>query len=285
MKLATVTVSDLLEGAAEELEAVGVESPRLDVEILLAEAMGVGREDIYADPDREASPAALKVFRAQVRRRSKREPVAYILGRAHFRNLELAVNRNVLIPRPETELLVEMAQDGERVLDVGTGSGAIALAIADEREGVQVTATDISSTALTVARQNAVRLSLQVKLIQVDLVAGGPYDLIVSNPPYVREEDWPDLQPEITEYEPEEALLAGSDGLDVVRRLVEVAPDALATGGRLALEVGVGQSGDAIQMMRDRGFKEPEVLRDLSEMKRVVWAEWPCETVLRHCPV
>ncbi len=276
MALATRSVRELLQGSTQELEDAGVDTARLDVEILLAVAMGITREDLYAEPEVEASPAAAKVFRALIRRRHKREPLAYILGRAHFRRLELEVNRHVLIPRPETELLVELAENGENVLDVGTGSGAVALAIADERDSVQVTATDISSTAITVARQNAKRLDLDVRLVQEDLISGESYDLIVSNPPYVCNDEWDDLQPEIKEYEPKEALLGGEDGLDVTRRLIEAAPDALKGGGRLAVEVGVGQSGDVIEMMRDGGFDEPNICKDLAQLKRVVWAKKSC---------
>ncbi len=278
MALATASVHEMLDSTTQEMEAAGVEYARLDAEILLAEAMGVKREDLYAEPEREASPAASKVFRATVRRRCKREPVAYIQGRVYFRRLELEVNRHVLIPRPETELLVELARDGENVLDVGTGSGAIALAIADERDGAQVTATDNSAAAITVARLNATRLGLSARFVQEDLITGGPYDLIVSNPPYVRDDEWLDLAPEIRDYEPKEALLGGSDGLDVTRRLIQAAPDSLRNGGRLAVEVGVGQAGDVIKLMRDRGFAEPNICRDMAQLKRVVWAEWTCAT-------
>lgn len=278
MALATKTVREILDGATEELDAAGVDTARLDAEILLAEAMGARREDLYAEPEAEASPAAAKVFRVMVRRRCKREPLAYILGRAYFRRLELEVNRHVLIPRPETELLVELAENGESVLDVGTGSGAVALAIADEFDGVQVTATDNSPTAITVARQNAKRLGLDLRIVQEDLVTDGPFDLIVANPPYIRDHEWHDLQPEIREYEPKEALLGGSDGLDVTRRLIEQAPAALKGSGRLAIEVGIGQAGDVIKLMRDGGFEEPTICKDLAQMKRVVWAKKSCAT-------
>ena len=171
-------------------------------------------------------------FDDMMRRRVRREPVAYILGRAHFRQLELVVDHRVLVPRPETELLVDLAENGQRVLDVGTGSGAIALAIAQERQDVRVTGIDNSPEAIDVARVNAERNALDVEFMIADLIVGGPYDLIVSNPPYVREAEWPGLAPEITLYEPREALLGGPDGLDVIRDLVPAAAEALVRGGR-----------------------------------------------------
>ena len=175
--------------------------------------------------DRPARPR--ERFDELVRRRVRREPVAYILGRAHFRELDLLVDHRVLIPRPETELLVELARGWQRVLDVGTGSGAIALAIAQERAGVTVTGIDSSPGAVDVARANAQQLGLEAEFMIADLVVGGPYDLVVSNPPYVRDSDWPGLAPEITLYEPEDALLGGPDGLDVIRRLVPATTEVL----------------------------------------------------------
>ena len=206
---ATSPLRDALAEAVETLEAAGVDTPRLDAELLLAAVLGVDRAALHADPQAGLDMDAALSFDDMVRRRVRREPVAYILGRAHFRELELIVDHRVLVPRPETELLVELAENGQRVLDVGTGSGAIALAIAHERQGVRVTGIDNSPDAVDVARQNADRHGLEVEFMIADLIVGGPYDLIVSNPPYVRESDWPGLAPEITLYEPREALLGG----------------------------------------------------------------------------
>ena len=264
------SVKDALTAAAEALEVSGVEQPRLDAELLLAEALETNRADLYAQPERALEPAAAERFADMLSRRSRREPVAYILGRAHFRELELLVDASVLIPRPETELLVDLAEDRRRVLDVGTGSGAIALAVAQERDGARVTGIDNSYDAVQVARANAERLGLEVEFLIADLIVGGPYDLIVSNPPYVREADWPTLQPEITLYEPREALVAGDDGLDVIRELVPAAVEVLVRGGMLAVEVGQGQARSVEGLFERSRFTHVETIRDLAGIPRVV---------------
>jgi release factor glutamine methyltransferase len=267
---ATSPVRDALAAATEAFEAAGCDTPRLDAELLLARAAGRDRAALIADSQGELAPAQARAFSELVRRRVRREPVAYILGTAHFRALELRVDHRVLIPRPETELLVELAGDGQRILDVGTGSGAIALAIAHERAGVRVTGIDSSPDAIDVARANAERLGLEVELMIADLIVGGPYDLIVSNPPYVREAEWPGLAPEITLYEPQEALLGGPDGLDIVRPLVSEAAGTLVRGGMLAVEVGQGQSRAVEAMFEKAGLRGVETKRDLAGIPRVV---------------
>ncbi|HEY5941452.1 MAG TPA: peptide chain release factor N(5)-glutamine methyltransferase [Solirubrobacterales bacterium] len=268
-----------MDAATDALRAAGVEDPRLDAELLLAEAMGWSRAALVADPAAEVPPAAARRFGEAVRRRLRREPVAYILGRKGFRDLELTVDRRVLIPRPETELLVELALEVEpaRVLDVGTGSGAIALAVAGELPGCEVTATDTSSGALEVARANAERLGLadRVRFVEGTLPAGESFDLILANLPYVAERDWPTLQPEVTQWEPREALLAGADGLDAYRALIPRSAGLLhriaaqRTGG-LFVEVGEGQANAVASLMRDAGFVEVETRRDLAGIERVV---------------
>jgi release factor glutamine methyltransferase len=260
--LARTTVRDALDSALIALTAVGCETPRLDAEVLLAAAMGVDRAVLFADPGREVEP---EPFRDFVRRRAQREPVAYILGRKGFRRLELEVDPRVLIPRPETEHVVEAALElprGARVVDVGTGSGAIALALADERPDLRVIATESSPGALAVARANAARLGLEVELLEGDLLepVQRPIDAVVSNPPYVREGER--LAPELG-FEPADALLAGPDGLEVYRRL---AP-ALADVPFVALEVGIGQAADVAALLD--GFAT-EVVADLAGIARVV---------------
>jgi release factor glutamine methyltransferase len=263
-------VRDALGAATDALMAAGVDDPRMDAEILLAAAMGTERAALYAHPEQTIEPPAAREFAGMVRRRVRREPVAYILGRAWFRQLELAVDPRVLIPRPETELLVDLAQNRQRILDVGTGCGAIALAIANEREGVRVTGIDNSPEAIEVARANAERTGLEAEFLIADLIVGGPYDMIVSNPPYVRESDWESLQPEITLYEPREALVAGPDGLDVVRALVPAAAEVLVRGGMLGIEVGQGQSRTVESLFERSGFTHVETIRDLAGIPRVV---------------
>jgi release factor glutamine methyltransferase len=267
---ATSPLREALAHAVEELETAGVDTPRLDAEVMLAAVLGTDRAALHADPQRMIDLDAAEGFDEMVRRRVRREPVAHILGRAHFRQLELIVNHRVLIPRPETEMLVELAEDRQRILDVGTGSGAVALAIAQERAGVTVTGIDSSPGAVEVARANAQALGLEVEFLIADLVVGGPYDLVVSNPPYVRDADWPGLAPEITLYEPEEALLGGPDGLDVIRRLVPAAIEVLRPGGMLALEVGQGQSRAVEALFERSGLRLLETQRDLARIPRVV---------------
>jgi release factor glutamine methyltransferase len=267
---ATSPLREALALAVEELEVAGVDTPRLDAEVMLAAVLGTDRAALHADPQQMIDLDAAERFDEMVRRRVRREPVAHILGRAHFRQLELIVDHRVLIPRPETEMLVELAEDRQRVLDIGTGSGAIALAIAQERAGVTVTGIDSSPGAVEVARANARALGLGAEFLIADLVVGGPYDLVVSNPPYVRDSDWPGLAPEITLYEPEEALLGGPDGLDVIRRLVPAAIEVLRPGGMLAVEVGQGQSRAVEALFERSGLRLLETQRDLARIPRVV---------------
>ncbi len=272
-------VRDALDGAATAITAAGCETPRLDAELLLANALGVSRERLFIDDLSVAGPA-VRVFQDYVRRRSVlREPVAYILGRRHFRRLELMVDPRVLIPRPETELLVEVGltlPQGARVLDVGTGSGAIALALKDERPDLDVWGSDLSDDALEVARSNAARLKLGVSWLSADLLAGlrDEFDAIVSNPPYVPSGDRATLAPEILRHEPLAALFAGPDGLDAIRSLVEQAAGRSAVR-LLALEVGAGQSVEVAGLMQAAGFSVVRAERDLAGIERVVVGERP----------
>lgn len=267
------SVRDALGGAIDALGAAGVESPRLDAELLLAAATGWDRARFAADGEALVPAGAGRAFAEMVRRRLRREPVAYILGRRWFRHIELAVDPRVLIPRPETEMLVDLALELRpgRVLDVGTGSGAIGLAVADELPSCDVTATDASAAALEVARANADRLGLadRVRFVEGTLSLEEAFDLTLANLPYVSEAEWPSLQPEVTQWEPREALLAGADGLDAIRALVtEAAARSLA--GTLALEVGDGQAGEVARLLRDAGYSEIATRRDLAGIERVV---------------
>jgi len=265
-------VGEALEAAVDALAAAGVETPRLDAELMLAEATGWDRAALAADPARGVPASAARSFGEMVRRRLRREPVAYILGRRGFRSIELAVDRRVLVPRPETELLVELALElrPRSVLDVGTGSGAVALAIADELPGCEVTATDTSAAALDVARANAetLRLSSRVRFLPGS-IPDGEFDLIVANLPYVAESEWPSLQREITDWEPREALLAGPDGLDAIRALLSDLDDRDA--GAVALEVGAGQADAVASMLGEAGFGAVERRRDLAGIERVIF--------------
>jgi release factor glutamine methyltransferase len=266
------TIREAINAAVDALCAAGVENPRLDAEILLSEAMGCERARLVVDSEAGVPAAAVRRFGEMVRRRLRREPVAYILGRKGFRRIELAVDPRVLVPRPETELLVELALElrPARVLDVGTGSGAVALAIAEELRGCGVTATDTSAAALEVARANAERLGL---VARVDLIEGMlppdrlRFDLLLANLPYVSEAEWPGLEPEVTEWEPRDALLAGPDGLDAIRSLVAVARGIAPV---VALEVGAGQAPAVADMLLEAGFAEVETRADLAGIPRIV---------------
>jgi release factor glutamine methyltransferase len=266
-----VTVREALDSARIPLQAAGCESPRLDAELLLAHVLGVDRAALVIDPDRRLAPGEGRAFADLVRRRREREPVAYLTGRRAFRHIELDVDGRVLIPRPETELLVEVGlelPEGARVVDVGVGSGAVALALKHERPDLEVHATDASEDALAVARANAERLGLEVTLHRSDLLehAPGPWDAVLANLPYVAEHERDGLAPEITHHEPDLALFAGVDGLDLIGRLI---PQA-APAPFIALELAPGQADAVGELVWAAGWNEVEVLRDLAGHERVV---------------
>ena len=262
-----LTVKDAVRGATEVLERAGSETPRLDAELLVAETLGVGRESLILEPERQIDdPGTLE---GMVRRRADREPIAYILGRKEFRHITLAVDPRVLIPRPETELLVEVGlgvDRGARVVDVGTGSGAVALALKQERPDLEVWATERSADALAVARENALALGLEVEFVPGDLLTGvpAPVDAVLANLPYVASGSV--LPPEISRFEPPGALFAGTDGLAVIRRLLGQVADVPI----VALEVGFDQA-DAVQaLVRGAGYESVQAVRDLAGHRRVV---------------
>lgn len=268
---ASVTVGEALREAGERLEAAGVDTARLDAELLLAEALGVERAQLVVGGAEVVKPPALQLFEVLVQRRAAREPVAYILGRKPFRHIELTVDPRVLIPRPETELLVEVGlelAEGARVLDVGTGSGAVALALKDERPDLEVIGSDVSPRAIEVARENAERLGIDVPFLRADLLDGveGPFDAVLANLPYIADGASAELAPEITRYEPAGALFAGPDGLEVIRRLA-----GTLDGVRLvALEVGFDQAGAVTQLLSHHGFDSVQALPDLGGHDRVI---------------
>jgi release factor glutamine methyltransferase len=270
-------VRDALDGAVTAIAAGGCETPKLDAELLLAHALGVSRERLFIEDLSVAGPA-VRVLQDYVRRRSVlREPVAYILGRRHFRRLELTVDPRALIPRPETELLVEVALSlprGARVLDLGTGGGAVALALKDERPDLRVTGSDLSEDALKLARGNSERLGLDVRWLWADLLEGVPdeFEAILSNPPYVPDGDRATLAPEILRHEPSSALFAGADGLDAIRPLIAQAAGRAAVR-LLALEVGAGQATVVGERMRAAGIPDVRAERDLAGIERVVVGE------------
>ena len=269
---------DVLRWTTARFERHGLASARLDAELLAAHAFGMSRIELYAHFDRPLAAAELATYRDLVSRRLAGEPVAYLLGHKEFWSLDLLVDPRVLIPRPDSETLVEEALDrlagsgaGLRIADVGTGSGALALALAKERPEAQVFATDISPDALAVARANAERLRLAVSFLQGDLnqPLGGRFDLIVANLPYIPSADIDGLAADVLR-EPRLALDGGADGLALVRRLVAGAPDLLQPGGCLALEVGAGQASGVEELLREAGLGGVRSRRDLAGIERVV---------------
>ena len=261
------SVSQALSDATAVLTAAGCDTPRLDAELLMSFVLGVGRERLVIDAFADLDAGAAERFAAALARRQAREPVAYIVGLKAFRRISLSVDRRVLIPRPETELLVEIALSldrGARVADVGTGSGAVALALKEERPDLSVVGVDLSSDALAVARSNAAALGLDVEFVQADLLEGvpGPFDAVLSNLPYVALGSA--LPPEIELYEPGLALFGGPDGMDPVRRLLP-----MLEGVRLlALEVGLAEA--VASLVAGAGFSSVEILDDLAGHERVV---------------
>jgi release factor glutamine methyltransferase len=266
---AAASIEQAVRGATDVLAEAGCDTPRLDAELLLAETLGVPRERLVLDGAHELDPDAMVRLSRLVARRADREPIAYILGRKDFRHLTLAVDRRVLIPRPETELLVEFGltlEEGARVVDVGTGSGAVALALKQERPDLEVWATELSADALAVARENALALELEIQFVEADLLAGlpGRIDAVLANLPYVALGS--PVPPEISRYEPAGALFAGPDGLELIRRLIS----QVARVPIVALEVGFDQADAAAALLREVGLGSIEVVRDLAGHDRVV---------------
>lgn len=270
------TVGRAVRALTARFAAAGLDTPRLDAELLVAHAAGIDRARIFLSPERPLTPAvAATVADLERRRADDRASVAHLTGTRGFRHLDLTVDSRVLVPRPETELLVDLGLElprGATVVDVGTGSGAIALALADERPDLHVHATDVSEDALAVARENAARLGSSVVFHAGDLLGGvpplGPGVAVLSNPPYIPESDRERLPPEVLRHDPHLALFGGDDGLDVIRRLL---PDARAFGATLVgLEVGEGQAEAVAALARAAGFAATEVRDDLAGIGRVV---------------
>jgi release factor glutamine methyltransferase len=268
--------------AAGHLAGKGVSDPRLDAELLLAHVLGVRRLDLYLQFERPLEPPEVDAYREAVRRRASREPLQYITGEASFRELTLRVDPRVMIPRPETEVLVREVLDwaGGRAgplvaLDLGTGSGAIALSLLGEGPFKRVVATDVSEGALEVAAENARRLGLADGLelrrgaLWSPIGGAEEFDVIVANPPYVAESERGSLMPEVVDHEPAEALFAGPDGLALIRQIVAGAGERLTAAGLLALEVGLGQASQVAALVRDRSL-DVRVVEDLTGRDRVV---------------
>jgi len=278
------TTLKVLDWTKEFLAARGVENARLEAEWLLCAVTGLDRVGLYLNFEKPLDVEELAAYRAMVARRGRREPLQHILGTQEFCGLEFEVTPAVLIPRHDTETLVNEAlarmPGAQSILDIGTGSGCIAVALARRLPGVSVTAVDISEDALVVARRNAVRNGVAIEFLQGSLlepVAGRHFDLIVSNPPYIPSSDIETLQPEVRDFDPRGALDGGEDGLDVYRALIPAAATCLNPCGWMFLEVGIGQAADVARMFRAAGvYDEPIITCDNSGIERVVGASKSC---------
>lgn len=279
------TVLEFIGLATKHFKAAGIDTPRLDAEVLMGDVLSLERIQLYVQHDRPLISAEVNAYRAHVQRRARREPVAYIVGGREFRSIRLKVDRRVLIPRPETELLVDEVQaalrsdfadeSDLRVADIGTGSGAVAIGVAIEAPCVSIVATDLDESALAVAQENARNHGVhdRIHFRRGDLakpLAGELFHGIVSNPPYVPELEWSSLEPEVRSYEPKAALVGGGDdGLDIIRRLIASAPALLHPNGFLALEMGASQ-GDAVkEIALVGGFASCRIVRDLAGRDRI----------------
>jgi release factor glutamine methyltransferase len=270
-----VRVARALEETTERLTQAGCESPRTDAEILVGHVLGISRSELALESARELSHSEEQQLEQLVMRREQREPLAYVLGEWGFRRLTLDVDHRVLVPRPETEIVVERCLtrlaglEEPKALDVGTGSGAIALALADEVSGARVTGIDASAGALEVAGANALRTGLEIELREWDLYLGlpeGPWDLVVSNPPYVLPEEIEALEPEVRDWEPREALV----GVGATEAVARGALEVVSPGRALVLEVAAGDATRVARMLDELGYEDIRTTKDLTGRDRVV---------------
>ena len=279
-----MTLGEVLRAATEYLERKGVGSSRLDAELLLAYALGLTRLELYTQHDRPLSEDERAAARTLVERRGRREPLAYVLGEWGFRQLTLRTDARAFVPRPETEVVVERSLalldgiEAPRVLDVGTGTGAIALAIASERPDAHVMGTDSSLDTLGLARENAERLGLAVEFVETNLLDGiaGPFQLVVSNPPYIPLAEIDGLQPEVRNWEPRAALLEEGQ-TDAIAHAARKVLD-----GWLVLEVHEQHAAEVVAALAGLGYAGATITRDLAGKDRVVEARWPTTTSSRR---
>ncbi len=287
------TVADIARWATDDFRARGLESPRLEAELLVAFALGVNRMQIIVDGARPLTPPELAKLRELVKRRRAREPMAYLRGEREFYGLVYKVDKRVLVPRPDTETLIDVALArtpdvamGGRILDLCTGSGCVAITLAKQRPTADIVATDLSTEALAVARENAFRLgAYNVAFAQGDLYEAldrtklpwSPprFELVVSNPPYISSSECETLMPDVRDFEPRMALDGGDDGLVFYRKIVEKLPEYLVPGGVVAVEVGAGQAPDVAELFARAGLSDIESRKDLAHIERVVSARRP----------
>ena len=278
MAVAGVPLKQLIKESVLKLQEAGIADAKTDTFLLLEAAAGITKAGYLLDPDKQLSASEYELFDGFLKRRMQHEPCQYIIGQTEFYGLSFLVNEHVLIPRQDTELLVEEAlkttAEDSRVLDLCTGSGAVAVAIKHSRPDAAVTALDISKEALETAKKNAEKNGCGIEFLVSDLFedlgAERKFDVIVSNPPYISETEYETLMPEVKDHEPSLALLAGEEGLDIYRRLIAEAPRYLAKGGALLVEIGCSQAEAVSRLFKENGFKEIKVIKDLAGLDRVV---------------
>lgn len=281
----TWTIERILTWTTDFFRQKGFESPKLEAELLLAHVLNANRVKLYMQWDRPLAPSELEAYRAVIKRRALKEPVAYITGSRGFWNIDLKCDKRALIPRGDTETLIERALDllpkesQATIVDVGTGTGAIGLTLATERKSTRVTLTDISPDALALAGENTTALGMaeRVSLVHSDVLQAlpGPFDMVVSNPPYIATHETDVMGEDVLKFEPHLALFAGKDGFDVIRRLVKESFMKLSGGGTLLFEIGFRQAEAAAALTRDAGFEDVRVLKDLGGHDRVVFGRKP----------
>ncbi|MBP9120443.1 MAG: peptide chain release factor N(5)-glutamine methyltransferase [Ignavibacterium sp.] len=281
-----ITVLEVIKLSTEYLQKKGVESPRANAEILLAEILKCKRLELYLAFDKPLAENEVQVYREAIRKRGLRIPLQYIVGNVEFYGLKLIVNENVLIPRPETELLVEkIINDSDKsnnlkILDIGVGSGNISLSISKNLPNSKVVAIDISKTALDVANQNAEINSLQDRIefrlfdiMNDNLNSLGKFDLIVSNPPYVSENDYESLEPELKNHEPKIALTDNSNGISFYKHIVEASDQLLKKPGKIYFELGIDQSAQVQEYFKQNNFTNIKITKDYSGIERIICGE------------
>lgn len=286
----SITIQDAIARGEDRLRSAGIENPRLAVEMMLRKILGFGKVELHLQARSVVDPQDEERLEMMIERKLKREPLQHILGETEWYGLTLKCDARALVPRPETEIIVEKALERirsvgrPRVADIGTGSGCIAIAVAAERPDARIVACDNSPEALALAQENVEehhpgeRIDLVEEDLKGFLKSRGRFDLIISNPPYIRESEYTTLMPEVRKYEPRAALVAGEDGLDAIREIVKCAPDALNQGGWLALEFGVDHAEPVRALLKETGrFAQIEIMIDYNQRERGIVAQLKVE--------
>ena len=269
-----ITVAEVLNRSIDQLKKYNIENPQLNAEQIISHILDLNKTNLYLKSKDILDNEKSDLIEQLILRRTKHEPLQYILGETEFYGCKIKVNPDVLIPRPETELLVEkvLQEDFGSILEIGTGSGAIAIALAKQMKNIQIKATDISKKALRIARQNAELNNVSIDFIQSDIFENikGKYDIIVSNPPYISQNEYDKLAPEILDYEPEIALLANDEGLSYYKKILANSKDYLTDIGKIYFEIGYDQAEKIKEIAKENGFDKVNVFKDLNGFDRIV---------------